>query len=120
MSSKNKTVSEVISLTIRNHRERMATSGNVWFWKDGRGKPTGDGDKHCKHGRHVGSVYGPDYLCGWCEDGMSDVEYELRNKIKVLEEIAETYEDLVIKLAAHVEDLDTPMSCSTLRHMWYS
>ena len=23
----------------------------------------------CKHGNYVGDAYGPDYLCGLCEDG---------------------------------------------------
>lgn len=23
----------------------------------------------CEHGTHVGDAYGPDYICGYCEDG---------------------------------------------------
>jgi hypothetical protein len=26
---------------------------------------------HCVHGSFVGDWAGPDYLCGWCEDGIS-------------------------------------------------
>lgn len=26
---------------------------------------------HCRHGVFVGDPYGPDYLCGYCEDGIS-------------------------------------------------
>lgn len=24
---------------------------------------------HCKHGTYVGTWDGPDYMCGWCENG---------------------------------------------------
>ena len=26
-------------------------------------------DRYCKHGTYVGDPYGPDYMCGMCEDG---------------------------------------------------
>lgn len=32
---------------------------------------------HCEHGTFVGDWAGPDYMCGWCEDGVSDYEYAL-------------------------------------------
>lgn len=32
-------------------------------------------DTHCKHGTYVGWPGGPDYMCGWCEDGISDEDY---------------------------------------------
>jgi hypothetical protein len=32
---------------------------------------------YCKHGSYVGYWDGPDYLCGYCEDGVSDYEYAL-------------------------------------------
>lgn len=25
---------------------------------------------HCEHGTYIGHPGGPDYLCGWCEDGI--------------------------------------------------
>jgi hypothetical protein len=31
---------------------------------------------YCRHGIFVGDPYGPDYMCGWCEDGISDADYE--------------------------------------------
>lgn len=34
--------------------------------------------EHCKHGTYVGGWAGPDYLCGYCEDGIGDHEYALR------------------------------------------
>jgi len=32
-------------------------------------------DVHCKHGTFVGNAYGPDYMCGPCEMGVTDEEY---------------------------------------------
>ena len=31
---------------------------------------------HCKHGTFIGNAFGPDYMCFWCEMGVSDEEYE--------------------------------------------
>jgi hypothetical protein len=28
-------------------------------------------DVYCEHGTFVGTAYGPDYLCHWCESGVS-------------------------------------------------
>lgn len=36
-----------------------------------------DSRQYCKHGTFIGSWWGPDYLCGWCEDGTSDADYAL-------------------------------------------
>ena len=32
---------------------------------------------HCRHGKFVGDPYGPDYMCGWCEDGDDPSIYEM-------------------------------------------
>ena len=32
---------------------------------------TSDASQYCVHGTFIGSWWGPDYLCGWCEDGVS-------------------------------------------------
>jgi hypothetical protein len=32
---------------------------------------TDNPNQYCKHGTFIGSWWGPDYLCGWCEDGVS-------------------------------------------------
>ena len=34
-----------------------------------------DDRQFCKHGRFIGSWWGPDYMCGLCEDGVTDEEY---------------------------------------------
>lgn len=31
---------------------------------------------HCEHGTFVGGWAGPDYMCHWCEDGVSLAEYQ--------------------------------------------
>jgi hypothetical protein len=31
----------------------------------------GDRSQYCKHGRFIGSWWGPDYICGACEDGIA-------------------------------------------------
>jgi hypothetical protein len=33
-----------------------------------------DDSQYCIHGTFIGSWWGPDYLCGWCEDGVSVAE----------------------------------------------
>ena len=33
------------------------------------------GEYYCKHGVYTGSPGGADYMCGYCEDGVSDEEY---------------------------------------------
>ena len=30
-----------------------------------------DPRQHCEHGTFIGSWWGPDLMCGWCEDGIS-------------------------------------------------
>lgn len=43
------------------------------------------GDEYCIHGTYVGWWGGPDYMCGYCEDGISIYEYALmgaREKIR--------------------------------------
>lgn len=39
---------------------------------------TGEGGNlYCRHGSYLGTWWGPDYMCGACEDGMGDYEYAL-------------------------------------------
>jgi len=32
---------------------------------------------YCKHGTFIGNPFGGDYLCSWCEDGISDEDFAL-------------------------------------------
>jgi hypothetical protein len=34
-----------------------------------------DARQYCKHGTWIGSWWGPDYMCGACEDGTTDRDY---------------------------------------------
>ena len=36
-----------------------------------------DGSTRCKHGTYIGTPGGPDLMCGWCEDGVSDEDFAL-------------------------------------------
>lgn len=31
---------------------------------------------HCEHGTFIGDPFGPDYLCGYCEDGISMEDFQ--------------------------------------------
>lgn len=35
---------------------------------------------YCEHGTYVGSPYGGDYLCHWCEDGVSMAELQAEHE----------------------------------------
>lgn len=39
--------------------------GDEWDWD------RNDSSQHCRHGTFIGSWWGPDILCGACEDGLS-------------------------------------------------
>ena len=41
------------------------TEEDRWDWD------RNDDRQHCKHGTFIGSWWGPDVLCQWCEDGIS-------------------------------------------------
>jgi hypothetical protein len=34
-------------------------------------------EQYCHHGTFIGSWWGPDVLCGFCEDGVTDEEYAM-------------------------------------------
>ena len=50
----------------------------------------GDSRQHCVHGTFIGSWWGPDYLCGWCEDGVSVHEMECILAAEVASVLAQT------------------------------
>ncbi len=49
---------------------------------------------HCKHGTYVGHPGGPDYMCGYCEDGVTDEEWATWKKEEARSRRAETKEAL--------------------------
>jgi hypothetical protein len=48
-----------------------------------------DDSQYCIHGTFIGSWWGPDYMCGWCEEGASVAEvrafYRRQRDQKVLD-----------------------------------
>lgn len=44
----------------RERQRRLRTSERGYDWQS-----------YCRHGSFVGDPYGPDYMCGLCEDGIS-------------------------------------------------
>lgn len=50
--------------------------GNAYdpFFDD---EDTADDNNYCYHGTFIGNPCGGDFLCGWCEDGISNEDYDL-------------------------------------------
>lgn len=46
------------------------TESDRWDWDQS------DESQHCEHGTFIGSWWGPDILCHWCEAGISADEAE--------------------------------------------
>jgi len=44
--------------------------GDEWDWDQS------DDSQYCEHGTFIGSWWGPDLLCHWCEAGVSPAEVE--------------------------------------------
>lgn len=62
---------------------------------------------YCQHGTFVGSAYGPDYLCGWCEDGISDYDYALmKGYNSVRDELKKLSHELGLAIINVVADND--------------
>ena len=64
-------------------------------WEGGTLEESGkleNDDYRCEHGTYIGDPYGPDYLCCWCEMGVSLEEYhEAMRREKHLREEANKY-----------------------------
>lgn len=52
--------------------------GDEWDWD------FSDESQYCVHGRFIGSWWGPDVLCGYCEDGVSLEEYQAMIRLQEL------------------------------------
>jgi hypothetical protein len=60
-----------------------------------------DNSQYCQHGTFIGSWWGPDYLCGWCEDGISVAEVREIHKAQrraQIEKLAETERNVLAAL----------------------
>lgn len=80
------------------------------------GRPKGwktDYTRYCKHGANIGDPYGPDYLCGYCEDGTPDEVLEHETHINRLAQVIENWEAFALDLAQHLENgvcLESPLT----------
>lgn len=79
------------------------TEDDRWDWDQS------DESQYCEHGTFIGSWWGPDLLCGWCEDGTSREEYEAYLERQRLEQLRK------MALPAAFE-LVYPTAC-TFRHV---
>ena len=65
---------------------------------------------HCKHGVFIGHWAGPDYMCFWCEMGVSDEEYAEamahRERIRARKKRAVPYMKVVLRLARRYEQME--------------
>lgn len=61
---------------------------------------------YCKHGTNLGTPYGADYLCGYCEDGIEDDELRKRTFRLRTEDLLEQYRSLSYDLLRHLDDRD--------------
>ena len=110
--SEDDTITEAFLKVIKFKGELMKLP--IWdHMVDGR--PKGwktDYTRYCKHGTNVGDPYGPDYLCGYCEDGTPDEVLEYKTYINRLEQVVENWEAFAVHLAQHLENcapFETPL-----------
>jgi hypothetical protein len=79
-----------------------------------------DPRQHCVHGTFVGSWWGPDYLCSWCEDGISvdDMHAILAaQRERHMARAMEAYDAMVATLAQH--PYDTRVACALVEYVWW-
>jgi hypothetical protein len=58
-----------ITRGMKAARERDDRDDEIYGWQGHR--------LYCVHGTYVGDPYGPDYMCGACEDSVTVYEYAL-------------------------------------------
>ena len=64
-----------------------------------------DDDQRCEHGKFIGSWWGPDILCGYCEDGISQKEL-MQGELKHTERELKNFGALVFGLTPGGVSLD--------------
>lgn len=98
-------VSSAVTAVVKRSLDRWSKEHyNVWPNMED-GEPKGwrtDYTRFCKHGTNIGHPYGPDLMCGPCEDGMSNREYELRVAVEYLDDMVNEYQLLVQDLVMHL------------------
>jgi hypothetical protein len=72
----------------------------------------GQASHYCRHGTYVGSWAGPDYLCGPCEDGISDEEWSAICQARAERHEREAGEQLFFHAIGHMCRLEPEMDDS--------
>mgnify|MGYP003151441840 CR=1 FL=1 len=107
------TVSDVlVDVTVRSwKRWDKDHHPSPWRWRsDVTGEPSGyrdpdnANDRRCKHGTFLGHEWGPDYLCGPCEDVTTDSEWENLSTIAFLNDQINEWQELVDDLIHHLPE----------------
>lgn len=70
------------------------TEADRWDWDQS------DDSQYCQHGTFIGSWWGPDILCGWCEDGISYRQMRRWQKAAKRREFAQEAERMDAAFAA--------------------
>ena len=65
---------------------------------------------YCKHGTNLGNAHGIDFLCGFCEDGTTDTEYELMKENYSLTQQVAQLEERIKYLESKEQVLDIAMA----------
>lgn len=67
-----------------------------------------DDSQHCEHGTFIGSWWGPDLLCGYCEEGISMAELrEIRKaeRRRQIQKLLDTERDVLAVLPFNARHL---------------
>ena len=65
-------------------------------------------DYYCVHGTFLGNPYGADYMCGWCEDGISYDEFVEHKKYQHMRKMKE---QILATLWGDIFDLTRTYAC---------
>ena len=65
---------------------------------------------YCKHGTNVGNPHGADLMCGFCEDGTTETEFELMKENDSLLEKVEALEEKIKYLESQEQVLEIAMT----------
>ena len=83
------------------------TESDRWDWDQS------DDSQYCQHGTFIGSWWGPDILCGWCEDGISYVSMRRALKAQARRALAREAEQLDAAFANLMESVGYKSSLAT-------
>ncbi len=76
---------------------------------------------YCKHGTFIGNPYGADYMCGWCEDGVSDQEYEEHLRYNAFRRLRRDFADTTLNVLVRSQPTgeNSALVSLLLMHSWF-